>query len=370
MSEPDPTSGGGTWSDGGPPPPPPPGWASPPVWNQQPGWGQPGSTQPGWGQSPWGAYAPPPSPKPGVVPLRPLAVGELLDGAFTMMRRYPKAVLGLSAGVALIIEAVRVIASYSLLHGVHVDQDLFSPDASDNGDFLARNAAVSLIVVVVGYFGGLLLSGMITSVVGQAVLGRPVTPGDAWRTTRPMLLKLLGVSMLVALIGLAILIVGALPGILIAVAGAGGAGVIVGVLGVLAAGILAVYVLVLLSLATPVLVLEKSRVVESLRRSRMLVAGAWWRVTGITFLAGLLAALISGVITVPFSIAAGAGSVFSGHVTSDQFQFTPLLINGIGGLIAITITRPFSSGVLALLYIDRRMRAEGLDMTLQQAAAG
>ena len=38
------------------------------------------------------------APKPGIVPLRPLGVGEILDGAFTSMRRYPKATLGLSDG--------------------------------------------------------------------------------------------------------------------------------------------------------------------------------------------------------------------------------------------------------------------------------
>ena len=34
-----------------------------------------------------------------------------------------------------------------------------------------------------------------------------------------------------------------------------------------------------------------------------------------------------------------------------------------------TVARPFQSGVSALLYIDRRMRAEGLDLTLAQAAS-
>ena len=41
----------------------------------------------------------------------------------------------------------------------------------------------------------------------------------------------------------------------------------------------------------------------------------------------------------------------------------------MGGLVAGTIVRPFSAGVAALLYIDRRMRAEALDLTLARAAA-
>jgi hypothetical protein len=45
------------------------------------------------------------------------------------------------------------------------------------------------------------------------------------------------------------------------------------------------------------------------------------------------------------------------------------LLTAIGGVISGTLVRPFSAGVIALLYIDRRMRAEALDLTLQQAAA-
>jgi len=44
----------------------------------------------------------------------------------------------------------------------------------------------------------------------------------------------------------------------------------------------------------------------------------------------------------------------------------------LGGIAAGTITAPFLAGVLALLYIDRRMRAEGLDLVLrrEQRTAG
>ena len=38
------------------------------------------------------AYAAP--PKPGVVPLRPLMFGEIMDGSFQTIRRNPKAMLG------------------------------------------------------------------------------------------------------------------------------------------------------------------------------------------------------------------------------------------------------------------------------------
>jgi hypothetical protein len=39
----------------------------------------------------------------------------------------------------------------------------------------------------------------------------------------------------------------------------------------------------------------------------------------------------------------------------------------IGGVIATAVTAPFVAGVLGLLYIDRRMRAEALDISLSNA---
>src|SRR6266851_3911479 len=64
----------------------------------QPGYGQPGYGQPGYGpaRGAWPTHAPS-APKPGVIPLRPLVVGEILDGAFSSIRQNPKATLGLSA---------------------------------------------------------------------------------------------------------------------------------------------------------------------------------------------------------------------------------------------------------------------------------
>ena len=45
-----------------------------------------------------------------------------------------------------------------------------------------------------------------------------------------------------------------------------------------------------------------------------------------------------------------------------------LILVAIGGLLSSTITAPISAGISALLYIDQRMRREGLDLSLAQAA--
>jgi hypothetical protein len=319
----------------------------------------------------------PQAPKPGVVPLRPLAVGELLDGAFTTIRRYPAATLGFAAVVMLVVETVQVASSYYLLNGVSNDVNVNSStfgsgsDAFANGinDFFARTATVEIIVLVVTLVATSLLSGVLAVIVGQGVLGRPMSLGQAWQATRTRVWQLLGATLLVLLIGLGIVIVGALPGALIAVAGAQAAGIGLAALGAFAASIFAVYITISLSFTTPALMLEKQGILASMSRSRVLVKGSWWRVFGILLLSGIIASVVAGIIGVPFAVLGGGFSgILSGN-QSGQFAFTALLLSGIGGLIGATLVRPFAAGVIALLYLDRRMRAEALDLTLQQAAA-
>jgi hypothetical protein len=45
-----------------------------------------------------------------------------------------------------------------------------------------------------------------------------------------------------------------------------------------------------------------------------------------------------------------------------------IIVSAIGGIIVGSITRPVLAGVTVLLYLDMRMRKEGLDLVLQNAA--
>ncbi|HBW18510.1 MAG TPA: hypothetical protein DEH11_05595, partial [Actinobacteria bacterium] len=45
-----------------------------------------------------------------------------------------------------------------------------------------------------------------------------------------------------------------------------------------------------------------------------------------------------------------------------------IIIGAIGAIIAGAITRPVLAGAIVLLYVDLRMRQEGLDLALRQAA--
>lgn len=333
----DSAEGSGDWAPPGTPAPPP-GWSvdqpppvyPPPAAPPAPPW----SATPAMGQ--WTAYAPPSAyqaPRPGIVPLRPLSVGEILDGAFTAIRRYPRTVLGLSASVAAIQQLLGIVVE--LMTG-----GFASPTASR---FDAFGTVSGLLALVINAVLAVALIGMLAPVIGDAVVAR----STSWRTLsvrlRPMMWRLLVAAVVVAILpwfGLVALLVG---GVLLWVA---------------------------LAFTTPALVLERLTVRQALRRSWRLTMTSFWRVLGILLLAWLLAELIRTILALPAGIIAFAATAHSLE-TGDPSSI------GLGAEIAIrlssfvayAVTLPFFAGVVALLYIDTRMRTEALDVTLARAAA-
>ncbi|MFF3289871.1 glycerophosphoryl diester phosphodiesterase membrane domain-containing protein [Streptomyces sp. NPDC003023] len=361
-------------ADGGAPPskwskeqPPPGQWSAPVGPGRAPApppphWGGGRHHDGGWGR--------PPAAKPGVIPLRPLGVGEILDGAVSTMRAHWRTVLGVTITLSVVSQICSILVERYLLPeppdidpNATPEETLAQSVDSLQASLLAMGPALLIVVI-----GTLLTIALLTVVISRSVLGRPVTLAEAWNEARPRLPHLLGLTLLLPAGSAAIMTVGVLPGILI-----GGAGVLLSVLGGLAAVAVVVWLWVRFTLASPALVLERQGVFTSLRRSAKLVQGAWWRIFGISLLTVLLTFVVSMVIAIPFTIIAFAadggvavGDFFTGK--SPEFGWPFLIITGIGSVIASSITYPISAGVTVLLYVDQRIRREALDLELARAA--
>ena len=323
-----------------------------------PGVGLPGVA--GWGAVPL-------APKPGVVPLRPLGVGEILDGAISYIRRDPKTVLGISAVISLVIALVQFGAlalsfrSFDLAAGATSSTD---PFAGSLGSITASG-----LQSLVGWVLGVVATGLLTVVMGQAVLGRRVTASQAWDRTRSRFWALLGLTLLVSLVVGAIAVGGVLVAVLVGwwlTSASTGLGVAVGLMLGLAVIALVVWVNIKLLLAPVALMLESAGVITSMRRSWALVQGAWWRTFGIYLLGSILAAIVSSVLAIPFTV---VGAIVSlGSIESGSLPITYTLGIALATLVSSTIVLPFTSGIVSLLYIDRRIRREALDIELARAA--
>ena len=309
--------------------------------------------------------------KPGIVPLRPLTLGDILDGAFKAVRFNPKSMVGLSAlvlGAFLVPSAALGVGATHLLAGALNSLDpearrVLGPGA---GDLLGLPSALLQMM-----FNGLataLLSGLLIHVVGQAVLGRKPDLAQTWRSTRGRLPSLLALLLLSGLFGLLVTAVLLGPGALLLYNGNGAAGGLLLVLGFLALVVVIWAFSTKISLAAPAIVLEEHGVLAGVRRSFALTKGvAFWRVFGITLLAAVIAGIAGSLLAAPFSAIGYVIQKMAGQ-DAESGAIGVTFTSHLGALLSGAITTPFVAAVTGLLYIDRRMRLEALDVVLLREA--
>jgi hypothetical protein len=295
------------------------------------------------------------------IPLRPLGVSEILDGAITCVRRSPRATLGLSAILTGIVQAILVVVR-TLLIGTRIRSDATPGEVARS---LGPASLVQLVEVLLTTYVVLLLSGMLAPVIARMLLGRTTSLARTWALTRSRLPRLLGTA--TAVMG-AVLVAVALPlgpAVLAGVLGAPAAIVALAlVLGVPAAFLLMVACYVWLALATPIAVLEDRGVFAAMRRSTEIVRGRWWRVFGVLSLALAITVFVGDfVLQLPFAAAQGGILAVNKEPTGWLF-IAVVAIGAVGAIIAGALVAPFDAGVIGLLYADRRMRREAFDLEL------
>ncbi|MEU4260280.1 glycerophosphoryl diester phosphodiesterase membrane domain-containing protein [Streptomyces sp. NPDC025273] len=364
-----PGDGGGPPGQWSPAQPPPGQWSPPSAPGNGPGAPPPA---PGWGGMPqdpgWGR--PPMAAKPGVIPLRPLGVGEILDGAVSTMRAHWRPVLGISLTVSVVTEILVILLQrYLLPDAASVDPNAVGTEALRQATDSARSELIATApATLLAMIATLFTTSVLTVVISRSVLGRSVTLSEAWAEARPRIVPLLGLTLLLSLMSVAIMAVGLLPGLLLG----GGPGLALLFPGLIGACVLVLWLMIRFTLAAPALMLERQSVLTSLRRSAKLVKGNWWRTFGILALTYLLVLVVTLIIAIPFGIIAvmadSNGLSEFLNSSSPDFGWPFLIIMGIGEVIVSTLTYPFTAGVMALLYVDQRIRREALDLDLARAA--
>ncbi|ORV01484.1 hypothetical protein AWB93_07105, partial [Mycobacterium bohemicum] len=336
-----------------------PGYGPPPAYGPWPGYGAP----PGYGPPPGPPYGQ--AAKPGIIPLRPLTLSEIFNGAVGYVRANPRATLGLTAIVVIVMQIITLVATLSPVAA-------YGRFGAERADELSAGVAGTAVAAMGGgllvtWLGGMLLSGMLTVIVGRAVFGSTITMAETWAKIRGRLLPLLGLALLEAaavavLAGLVVVIVAVLAAV-----GNGAAAVLLGFPLGLAVLALLVYLYTVVLFAPVLIVLERLPVVEALTRSFALVRNGFWRVLGIRLLTLLVATVVGGAVGAPFNI---VGEIILAGNTSVGILLIGTAVTSIGAAIGQIITAPFTAGVTVLLYTDRRMRAEAFDLVLQTGAAG
>ncbi len=364
---------------GTPPPPgvpyPPPGGAAypppagaaypPPGPGQPPPGGRPAGPG-GWQQG----YVPVAELRPGIIPLRPLTLGDIYGAVMKTIRGNVGATVGLAFLTTLIAMVPSTAVGAWLGALADPSSDAADPYANDSG--FALGLVGGYIPSIFIAFATIILTGFIAYVVGQGVLGRKVSAGETWDGTKGRLLAVVGGSLLTGFIQLVVLLaLLAIPIVMLVLASNGDASLAVAivlfVVLLLAAVVASLFLWTRFSFVSASIVLERIGVIAGIGRSWRLTSGTpFWRVLGIRFLTTILVAVLGQILAFPISLIGSLALLGTGNETH-VFLFQAV-IAGLTGLITGTITTPFSAGVDAVLYVDQRIRREGLDVQLISAA--
>jgi hypothetical protein len=364
-----------------PPPPPVPGYGQPPQYGQQQ-YGQPAYGQqygqPAYGQPQYGQPFPPatgwaPPPKPGLVPLRPLSFGALLGTPFQVLRRNPRPTFGSALLVQLAISVVTVVAvGAATAFAVSRISDAAS---GEEGTIAAGSVALiivsALVSVALSLVGSALLQGILVIEVARATLGEKLRMGQLWRGAGRRLWPLLGwfgILVAAAVVGIAVL---ALVIVLGAALGSGFlvAAILIGVFLGLGCVVLGIWLSTKTALVPSLIVIEKLGVTASIRRSWSLTRGYFWKTFGVLALVYVILYAATQVITTPLSLLISfVPALFFPTGTSDDANLG-LVIGAYGLFLVVSIvigaiTSVVQSATAPVIYLDLRMRKEGLDLEL------
>ena len=295
--------------------------------------------------------APPPwlgAPGVSPVPLRPLSVGEVLDGGMDLLRRHPGPTLGVSAATV----TLQLLITVPLWWAVTSLLDRAGTSASGGATILLVLVTLTAASVV-GSLGTTVTAVLTTAstavAMGLEAAGEPAPLASVWARLRPQLPRLLllaltltGINALFALIPLA--------GFVILLLG-----------GVMRLSVLAV-------------VFERASIGTALRRGFQIggSGGGMARQMGIRLLAALVSVLVWLMAFLPLSalVSGVASALGAGDLMNDGGGGTLLFLASlaIAYYLPLVAVWAFRSGVDTMLYLDGRMRGEALDVEWGLAA--
>jgi len=359
-------------SAGGYPPPASPGAA------QYPPPAYPGTAQyppPVGGSQPTPGWAPP--PKPGLLPLRPLGFGTLLWAPFQTLRRNPAATFGSGLVVQLVttVATLAVFVPFLVLIFGRIESA-----TTDDVDAVAAGGIGALLLlmlvpIAVSLVASAFLQGVMVVEVATGTLGERLAFGALWRRAARRIGPLLGWTaiitgaLLVGVVGfVAVIALAAVAGTAVAGGPAGAvAAIIIGLVGSLGFVALAAWLMTKLAVVPSAIVLEHAGIGEAVRRSWRLTAGFFWRTFGTLLLVAVILSFAGQVVTQPVSlvgtmIAAVIDPTGSGAAIG--ITIATLVITVVLTIVIGAITSVVQSALVAVIYIDLRMRREGLDLEL------
>ncbi len=263
-----------------------------------------------------------------------MTVSDVLDGAFAILKASPATIIAFTACFAVPVQILGAWLQRDLLGGASLLDTLNQGDTSLTGvDQGAMSSTWAQLVLLFGPSLALVfVASGIVRLVGAWHVGRDLTLGELLRGSLPLALPLLGSWLLVHLAeGFGMLLCG-FPGLA---------------------------VMTWFLVTAPVIGAEGLGPIKAMRRSARLVGRRFWPVMGLTLLSSIVAMLFGyalGLVPTALSLLVG----------TDGYGW---LLTAASGVLTSLITMPIVAAITVLIYLDLRVRTEGLDLELDAGLA-
>lgn len=274
-----------------------------------------------------------PGPEPGdtlppvPLPMRPMTIPDLLDGAFAIIKRRPRDVLVLAAAFVIPVQLLsslllRDVLGSSGFGGTGLGDPTSSVGIEESGQITGVGSTV--LSLLLGVLSLALLAGALAMLVQDWYDGRREPPSrTVVRTLRRSPALLLGA-----------VVVHAMEAV-----------------GLLALGIGAYVAMGLLHIVSPVIGAEGTGPFRAVGRSIRLTRARFWRSMAVPALVAIIGASLGiGFQLVPELIVL---------VTSDSWNW---LARAVGATLVQLVVTPFTASVAVLYHLDLRIRIEGYDI--------
>jgi hypothetical protein len=270
-----------------------------------------------------GGFTPGFTPQPvgqNLPKLRPLKLGDVIGGAFEI---YSKSAVQMWQIVALVVIPITILEVVLRRVSIPSDASLLHGNFTHPNGSTSSISAVQYVVFPLNIIGGWLAAGALFHVQLDTYLGRAHSAADSLAYFGHRALQLIWLGVLVFITVVVGFIALVIPGIWLSIS---------------------------LAVAFPVLMLEGKTGPAAITRSIDVVRGFWWVTFGRLIVAYLIAGVWTGIV-----LAIGGG--IANSVTNITVYE---IIIGIANAIGFILVYPFTSAVINLIYLDLRVRKEGI----------
>lgn len=256
------------------------------------------------------------------VPLRPMTMGDLLDGGFNVLRAEARTVLALAAVFVVPVQLLVAFLNRDALEDL--DRLIEETVATGSSPTNVGSGWAAFISTVGPSLGQTLIGAGLAAMVVAWYAGTRLGLGDLLRTLRGRALALCVAWFFVHLIELA---------------------------GILALGLGSLVAMAFYIVTAPAIAVEGLGPFAGMGRAARLAGRRFWFVLGFGLLSGLVASTLGQVL--------GLLPQFLGLLLGPDLGWIAL---GVGAILTQLVSTTVVGASTALLYLDLRIRLEGLDL--------